>query len=383
MKRFLQVVSYILVAAVASCVTLFLFVPQSGNGFSKLEQIESIIDRYFIGDAQEQALFDGAAAGMIASLNDQWSYYMTAEEYSEYLEQMANAYVGIGITITEREDGYLNVEKVEQGGPAQEAGILPGDILIAVEDQDIAQIGLTGARNAIRGKEGTSVQVTLKREDRQLTLTVTRRQIQTVVASGKLLESGIGLVTIVNFDQRCAQETKAAIGFLLDQGAEALIFDVRFNPGGNKTELVDILDYLLPEGPLFRSEDYRGHQEVDMSDEAYLNIPMAVLVNDNTYSAAEFFAAALREYDAAVVVGSPTTGKGHFQSSFKLADGSAVVISIGKYSTPKNVSLAGVGITPDIEIEVDEQTYAAIYYGTLEPEEDPQIRAAIAALKME
>ena len=190
----------------------------------------------------------------------------------------------------------------------------------------------------------------------------------------------IGLITIVNFDARCYDETRAAIDSLLAEGAQALIFDVRNNPGGYKHELVAVLDDLLPEGPLFRAEDYLGNTDVDMSGGDFLDIPMAVLVNGSSYSAAEFFAAAMREYDAAIVVGEQTYGKGYFQTTIRLKDGSAVGLSVGKYTTPKGVSLAGVGITPDIVVAVDEETAFNIYAGIQDPETDPQIQAAVDAL---
>jgi len=188
-------------------------------------------------------------------------------------------------------------------------------------------------------------------------------------------------VTIENFDDRCAAETIAAIESLLEQGVESLIFDVRNNPGGYAHELVELLDYLLPEGDLFRTVDYKGVEDVEISDAACLDIPMAVLVNGESYSAAEFFAAALQEYEAATVVGEKTTGKGHFQSTFLLSDGSAVALSIGKYYTPKGVSLEGVGIVPDVVVPVEPETAREIYYGRLTPEEDPQIQEALEALK--
>jgi len=188
-------------------------------------------------------------------------------------------------------------------------------------------------------------------------------------------------VTIANFDLRCSEETIAAIEKLLEEGATALIFDVRNNPGGYAKQLVDVLDYLLPEGELFRTVDYTGAEDVDMSDAAFLDIPMAVLVNAESYSAAEFFAAALKDYDAAIVVGEKTCGKGYFQVNYQLLDGSAVSISIGEYFTPKGENLANVGVTPDVEIPVDEETFLAIYSGTLDPMEDPQILAALEALK--
>jgi carboxyl-terminal processing protease len=237
------------------------------------------------------------------------------------------------------------------------------------------------ARLLIRGEENTQVVLTVDRNGQTLEFTVTRRSFQVPVAVGKMLEDKIGLVTIENFDSRCAQETIAAIESLRQQGATALIFDVRNNPGGYKHEMVQVLDYLLPAGELFRSEDYRGQTSVDYSNEAFLDMPMAVLINGNSYSAAEFFAAALDEYDAAIVVGEKTTGKGYFQSTFQLSDGSAVNLSVGKYFTPKGVSLAGVGLQPQVEQLVDEHTAYLIAVDALDPMEDPQILAAVNALK--
>ena len=216
-----------------------------------------------------------------------------------------------------------------------------------------------------------------------MTFTVERRQIQVAVAAGEMLDDGIGLVTIANFDERCAQETIDAIEELLSSGAQSLIFDVRNNPGGYKDELVEVLDYLLPKGALFRSEDYTGATSVDYSDESCLDVPMVVLINSESYSAAEFFAAALSEYEAAQTVGQQTCGKGYFQQTFDLIDGSAVGLSVGKYFTPNGISLAGVGITPDLVVEVDEEMFDAIYAGILEPEEDPQIQAAVELLRGE
>jgi carboxyl-terminal processing protease len=233
----------------------------------------------------------------------------------------------------------------------------------------------------IQGDEGTAVRMTVVRQGKELTLEVFRKRIETVVATGLMLEDGIGLITIANFDDRCAQETITAIETLRSQGAKALIFDVRNNPGGYKRELVKLLDYLLPEGPLFRTVDYQGREEVDTSDEDFLDMPMAVLMNLRSYSAAEFFAAALEEYEAAVTVGEKTFGKGYFQNTYRLEDGSAVTLSVGKYYTPKGVSLAGVGLTPKVEVPLDEETAAKVAAHTLPPQEDPHIQAAVNVLK--
>jgi carboxyl-terminal processing protease len=295
---------------------------------------------------------------------------------------MANSYVGVGITVSAREDNAgIDVIDVIANGPAAEAGLLVGDVLVAVDGTDIIGKDINAVSTLIRGEENTKVKLTVERAGERKDFTVTRRKFETPVATYEMLDDQIGLITIENFDARCAQETIDAIKALREQGATALIFDVRNNPGGYKHELVDLLDYLLPEGPLFRTEDYRGKEAVDHSDADYLDMPMAVLVNLSSYSAAEFFAAALDEYDAAIVVGEKTFGKGYFQSTFQLSDGSAVNLSIGKYYTPNGNSLAGVGITPEVEVIVDEATAAAIAAGTMEPKDDPQIIAAINALK--
>lgn len=377
----LRLISYILVAALASCATYFL----SGSNAqpSKLSQLQALIEEYFVGETDSTLLTDAAAAAMVSATKDKWSYYIPASQYDAHMEQMKNAYVGIGVTISteDAQEGFL-VQQVEPGGGAAEAGIRPGDILVEVEGQSVLQIGLDAAGELIRGDENTQVQVVVLRESERLEFSVTRRTIQVVVAQGQMLPNNIGLVSIANFDERCADETLAAIGQLLEQGAQALIFDVRFNPGGYKTELVKVLDYLLPEGPLFRSETYNGVQSVSSSDADCLELPMAVLINESSYSAAEFFAAALNEYDWAVVVGEPTTGKGYFQNTFRLIDGSAVGLSVGKYYTPNGVSLADEGgLIPEIQVDLDDETKANIYAGMVDPAEDPQIQAAIAALK--
>jgi carboxyl-terminal processing protease len=348
----------------------------------KLPQLQNLLTQRFIGDVDEKAISDGAAKGMVAALGDRWSHYKTAEEYQRYLDQMSNSYVGVGVSIQIREDGQgLDITEVTEGGGAQSAGIQPGDRLIAVDGKSILGMTTSEVAQLIQGDEGTAVPMTVVRQEKELTLEVLRKRIETVVATGLMLEDGIGLITISNFDDRCAQETITAIETLRSQGAKALIFDVRNNPGGYKRELVKLLDYLLPEGPLFRTVDYQGREEVDTSDEDFLDMPMAVLMNLRSYSAAEFFAAALEEYDAAVTVGEKTFGKGYFQNTYRLEDGSAVTLSVGKYYTPKGVSLAGVGLTPKVEVPLDEETAAKVAAHTLPPQEDPHIQAAVNVLK--
>ena len=382
-EKLLHFGSYLLVAILSTVLTLTMVQLEVGLKPSKLDQLEDLIGEKFIRQAEPQTLEDAAAEAMIKATGDRWSYYIPADEYEAYREQSQNAYVGVGMTIQATEDssGFLILEVVP-GGPAEEAGIQVRDLLIRVGDTDIRALTAAEVRNLVKGEEGTSVSLTIFRQGTHETISVRRRKVETPVATSRMLEGKIGLVTIENFDERCAEESIAAIETLLENGAGKLIFDVRNNPGGFADELVELLDYLLPEGDLFRTVRYDGKEHVDKSDGDCLELPMAVLVNADSYSAAEFFAAALREYEAAVVVGEQTVGKGYFQTTYQLSDGSAVALSIGKYFTPKGVSLAEAGgLTPDVIVPLDEETASELYYGSLEPADDPQLQAAVKALK--
>lgn len=372
-----RILSYVLVALLSVTLTvavmLGVFMVKQQN-MSKLTVLEQLILDRFIGEADQVAMEDAAANAMVNSLGDRWSYYIPADEYEAYMEQMRNSYVGVGITITMEENGSIKVVGVVAGGPAEEAGMQVNDIIIKVDGQSIVGMSPDDSKKLIQGEENTTVKITVLRNEEKRTMEVTRRAIRTPVVETRLLDHQIGLVSIANFNSNCASETIAAIEDLMAQGAQKLIFDVRNNPGGYAEELVKILDYLLPEGKLFTTVDYTGAEHTDMSDAKCLDLPMAVLVNGNSYSAAEFFAAAMAEYDAAVIVGEKTSGKGYFQSTYQLPDGSAVGLSIGKYYTPKGESLADVGITPDIPVTPEEDQIET------EPAQDAQIQAAVKAL---
>lgn len=377
-NKLLRFLSYVVVAMLATAITLQMTV-KTGTG--KLDRLENLIQERYIGEADGEAMEDAAAAAMVKATGDRWSYYIPASQYEAHKEQSENAYVGIGITIQQAEDGSgFLIVMVNQDGPAQEAGIQVNDLLIAVEDQDVREMTADQVRELIRGEAGTKVSLTVMRQGEHQTLAVERRRIESAVATGQMLADGIGLVKISNFDERCASESIAAIQKLQQEGAKKIIFDVRNNPGGYAEELVKLLDYLLPEGDLFRSVSYDGTEKVDTSDADCLDMPMAVLINGSSYSAAEFFAAALQEYQAATIVGEPTVGKGVYQTTISLGDGSAVALSTGKYFTPKGNSLTDVGVIPDVRVDVDEETAEKIYYGTLGYADDLQIQAAIQVL---
>lgn len=384
MKTLIQrLINYAVVAAIATALTLSFTQKAPTSHTGKLSQLEQLILNNFVGEVDSTTLHDGAAAGMVAATGDQWSYYIPASQMQGYQNSKKNSYVGIGVTISTKDMSQgIEILAVDPEGGAAEAGIQPGDVIIGVEEHTLESVGGENLGKYIAGEENTFVTLTIRRDREQLRFSVKRMRIQTQVAKGQLLEGNVGYIRIKNFNSECAAQTIALIESLQQQGADRFLFDVRFNMGGYKTELVKVLDYLLPEGRVFHAVEHNGSEDISTSDANCLELPMAVLVNGESYSAAEFFAAALQEYDWATVVGQQTVGKSYYQYTVTLSDGSAVALSMGKYYTPKGVSLAEVGgLTPDIVVEVDEQTAAAIYHETLELMEDAQVLAALEALK--
>ena len=378
-KKVLIVLSYVLVAALACGATLF-FVSASTD-YNKLEDLENLILTSFAGDADKTKIEDAAADAMVNAMGDRWSYYIPAAELPSFLDNSENAYVGIGVTVQATDDNSgLMVIAVQPGGPAEEAGVQVGDVIIQVDGESAQDRTVSEISAMIKGEEGTVVSITVLRSGEGITMSMTRKRMETTVASSKLLNEHVGLVTIQNFDERCADETIAAIKALLNQGADMLLFDVRNNPGGYVDELTKVLDYLLPEGNLIRTVGTDGSDETVTSDADCVKVPMAVLVNENTYSAAELFAVDLSEYGVARIFGQKTSGKGFFQQVFQFSDGSAAGISVGRYYTSQGNNLEGIGLTPDEEIKLDDEFEALLYNGMLEPENDAQLQAALSYL---
>jgi carboxyl-terminal processing protease len=356
-----------------------------GNGeysvSDKLSEAAAIIDRYYIGDYDSDEMADAAIDAMIKSLNDRWSYYMTAEELENYTKETNNEYSGIGIVVQRSENG-IEIVSVYSKSPAGEAGMLTGSIITSVGDNDLTQSSLEDALLLI-GKAIEAGEVKLKvtqPDGSEMSFTLKPGLVETDPVSFELLPENVGLIKISNFEAKCAEQAKMAVDRLMAEGADGLIFDVRNNPGGQLDELLSLLDYLLPEGKIFIRRNIDGTVQEDMSDKNCIKIPMAVLVNEESYSAAEFFAAALKDYDWAVIAGARTTGKGYAQVTLKLTDGSAIHISAMEYYTPKGESLAGVGLTPDIEVKMEYEDWVKLYRGTLAHKDDKQLQAAIGAL---
>ena len=335
----------------------------------KLMEVKEVIDQNYIGETNATDIENGAAAAMVTALGDQWSYYMTPEEYKAYLMYSANEYAGIGVTIQpETTDGGFKIVSVTAQSPAESAGLVAGDVILAVDGTDVSSKTLSEVQQLIRAKLDKTISFSIRGEDGHTrTVSVDCTVIHTDPVSFRMLENNVGYVQINNFESGCGDSAIKAIDQLLSDGAGALVFDVRNNPGGKLSELITLLDHILPEGDLFVSVDRSGKETVTKSDNVCVKVPMSVIVNANTYSAAEFFAAALHEYDWAMIVGENTTGKGRSQTTELLSDGSAVHISSNKYLTPQRVDLSEQGglipdqtVTPGDDPEVDQQLNAAI-----------------------
>ena len=308
---------------------------------------------------------DEALTGLVNGLGDRWSYYLSEEDYERVTQNRANNYVGVGVTVNyEREEG-LFVQAVTAGGPAEEAGVVIGDIIIAVDGVSIAGDARTTATELIAGEPGTKVTLTLLGSDGATRdVTCTRRRLNNPSASSQMLEGNIGYVYLANFYSGSADSFRAEVDHLQIQGAESLIIDLRNCPGGYVHELKQILDYLLPEGPVLTQDSRWWFKSVYESDAECVDLPMVVIVNADSYSAAELLAAQLRESVNAPIVGELTSGKGYVQVTFPLPNGGGIGISTATYCTGSGHSLIGEGIIPDVEVEltssVDEQLQAAI-----------------------
>ena len=339
----------------------------------QIRQVREIIANRYVGEFEDSVLTDAALSATVAALGDPWSAYLTAEAYAADRRNAQNQHRGmIGITFDRVEETNQPViVTVTSGGPADEAGLQPGDIILTLEGQDAAELETEIIRQIIANRYGYSVILELQNLAGELrTAEVFVRQFFVNPVTYEMLEGSIGYIRIANFNAASGEMSIAAIDALIEAGAKSLMFDVRSNPGGGVNELLAVLDYLLPEGDLFVYLDPQGGEVVRRSGPDYLDIPIAVLVNEHSFSAAEFFAAILQEYERAEIVGMPTTGKSRSQVTLPLMGGGAIRLSTNRYFTPNRVDLYETGgIRPDHLVEQDDT------------ENDTQLEAALAILR--
>lgn len=371
----------------------------------KMSLIQAVIDRYFLFDEDLEQVEEGIYSGLMSGLGDPYSVYYTEEEYDLLMEDTEGVYCGIGAMISQdRTTGIMTIIKVFENTPALEAGLQPGDIIYMVDGEDVTALELDLVVNKyVKGEENTEVTLTVLRGTEYVELTMTRRLVETPTVEYQMLENHIGYIVVSQFDMVTASQFIAAAEDLESQGMEKLIIDLRENPGGVIDAAVDMLAYILPEdqmnGMLVYTEDKNGkgdrffskdgqilaesdngtpNSNYPKEDGHEMDLPIAVLVNENSASCSELFTGALMDYDWATVVGTKTFGKGIVQSLVPLGDGSAVKLTVSRYYTPSGFNLHEVGLTPDVEVELSDElkTQAVI---TLE--EDNQLQAAIEALE--
>ena len=343
----------------------------------KFIEAKNHIENLFVGSWDEEKLLDGATRGMVESLGDRWSMYLNAEDF-QYLSSSDNSpYVGIGVMTVRHEMGIKIIE-VYAGSPAEKAGIKPQDIIVGVDGGEVISMDYPVAVERVGGAANTKVTLDVFRPSTLETLQyeLTRSSVHAQAVTAELLDGDIGVVRIKHFDTGADIDFAECIINLVEAGAKGIVFDVRGNPGGKLDVMLPMLDMLLPEGKLITLENKAGEPTVYTSDADEVRMPMAVVMNEYSCSAAEFFAAALKEYDKAVLVGRQTTGKGYSQVNIPLRDGSGLVLSTSEYFTPKGRSLAAEGgLTPDYPVDLTAEQSAAIH--TVPHMEDPQIARAV------
>ena len=351
----------------------------------KLREIMDLYHELYIGELDESDALENVVDAYVASV-DKYGAYLTPEEYAARMADNNAEVEGIGVHVIYNAD-YASIEVVNimPDSPAEAAGILPGDLIIEIEGQSVAEIGYYPAIDLVKGERGTYVKLKIRRgenyaEEKEFSVMRDKVTEQTVLHHVTEADKTIGYIKILSFDTGTVGQFTSAVDDLREQGCDKLVLDVRNNPGGLLNSVTAILDYILPEGPIVRLIDKSDKVETIESDEACLDMKMVVVCNENTASAGELFTSAIKDYKLAKVVGTVTYGKGTVQQIRRLPDGDALSISYKMYSPPYSDNYEGIGITPDIVIEMDESVANVNLYKVPEAE-DTQLMRAIEELK--
>ena len=371
------VCAVLLLAAAAAALWFTGDGPGSLKSAAKVAGISQIIDSVYMGEIDEQKLEDSMYAGLMAGLEDPYSRYYSREECEEEDRSNAGEYEGLGVVLGQMKDtGEVVIVQCYDGGSAAEAGVQAGDILYAVDGESVEGKELSEISDAIQEKEEKDVVLTLGRSqadgsEQRMDITVTKGPVEMNYVSGEMLGDGIGYLAITQFTGVTSEQFQETYQSLKDQGMERLIIDLRDNPGGLLDAVCETLRQILPEGMIVYMEDKAGNREEYTCDgETPIDIPLVVLVNENSASASEIFAGAVKDHGVGTLVGTTTFGKGIVQTYYRLGDGSEIKLTTAKYFTPNGNNIHGTGIEPDVQVEASEDA-----------ETDAQLEKAVEVVK--
>lgn len=345
----------------------------------KLNYLESLINEEYLEEKEEDSLREGLYAGLMSGLNDPYSTYYTAEQYKELNTSNEGSYVGIGAVLQKDKDGGAKIVQLYEGGSGEQAGLKKGDVLKAIDGEDVTEKETSDIASMIRESDKDSVSLTIQRDEETKEMKVEIRDVEIQTVSHEMLDDETGYIRISEFSEVTSNQYKKAFEDLQDKGMKKLVVDLRDNPGGLLTAVCDVLRQILPEGLIVYTEDKNGKKEEEKCDgKSELAMPLAVLVNGGSASASEIFAGAVKDYGIGTIVGTTTYGKGVVQTIQPLSDGSAVKITIAKYFTPKGNDINKKGIAPDVEAELSEDSTD---WTELTHEEDTQLQAALKEIR--
>jgi carboxyl-terminal processing protease len=349
----------------------------------KFDKVRDLLEEYYYKDTNEDEMLEGAIAGLTGALGDPYTVYFTKDQMKQFNEKSQGSYVGIGVVVVMGEDGILSVVEPFEDSPALEVGIVKDDKIVKVDDQDV-----TGIKDEdmiismIKGKENTKVKITVYRpsQGKYIDFNVTRKKIKVVNIQSEVLPDNIGYIKISMFDGEIYKDFVENLNSLLQKNIKGLIIDLRDNPGGDYDQVSKIADRLLPEGLIVYTEDKKGNRQEKKSDATELNLPIAVLVNENSASASEVLSGALKDHNKATLVGTKTFGKGLVQAVVNLEDGSGLKVTIARYFTPSGVCIQDIGIEPHVKVELPEK-YKNVAVSQVPKEDDTQLKKAIEVVK--
>ena len=353
---------------------------------NKLREVAKIYDLYYVDPIDPDYFTEYIMAGFIAGAKDQFGQYMNAEAFAENDADMSGEYCGIGVSVL-YSSSYTGIEVITvfPDSPAMEAGVLPGDLIMTVNGTPVSELGYLEAVNLMRGEEGTLATFTVYRGpnySEEVSFSIPRRKVTEMTVSWEMYSKAkdVAVIKIYSFDDKTPVQFFSAINSALSAGAKGFVFDVRSNPGGGLNSVCEILDFLLPEGPIIRI-DYKGETRDTSinSGASYFDFPSVVLCNEYTASAGELFSSAMQDYGMAKLVGVTTYGKGTMQTIIELSDGSGVSVTCAYYLPPKSPNYHGVGVVPDVVVEMPEE-YASTHLDKLTDDQDIQLQAAVATL---